>query len=275
MRRSPAELESALDAVPSLVARDRPIALFLDYDGTLTEIVSRPEDAVLSGEMRAAVRDAAAAFDLVAVVSGRDRHGVEELVALPELAYVGSHGFDIAGPVGSGLSHEVGLAHRPALDAAEAALRTRLAAIANAEVERKRFSIAVHLRRVAPEASAEVERVFDEVARTSSTLRRARGKAVLELQPDVAWDKGRAVQWLLEERRLTDSLAIHLGDDWTDESVFAALADRGIGILVGDRGDSTAATLRLRDPGEVLTFLRRLVASAPHRRRSQQQQQQQ
>ena len=39
MRRSPAELESALDAVPSLVARDRPIALFLDYDGTLTEIV--------------------------------------------------------------------------------------------------------------------------------------------------------------------------------------------------------------------------------------------
>jgi trehalose-6-phosphatase len=257
MRRSPAELASALEAVPALVADARPITLFLDYDGTLTEIVARPEEAVLSDEMRAAVRAAAATFPLVGIVSGRDRHQVEGLVGLPELAYVGSHGFDIAGPKGTRLRHEVGHAALPALDAAEAALRSQLAAIAGAGIERKRFSVAVHFRRVDPAAHALVERGVDEVVASTSGLR-----------------KGRAVLWLLDAERLRDSLTLHLGDDLTDESVFAAVSDHGAGILVGGAVDATAATLRLRDPGEVLTFLRRLVSLASPRRRQQQQQQQ-
>jgi trehalose-phosphatase len=273
MRRSPAELASALEAVPALVADARPITLFLDYDGTLTEIVARPEEAVLSDEMRAAVRAAAATFPLVGIVSGRDRHQVEGLVGLPELAYVGSHGFDIAGPKGTRLRHEVGHAALPALDAAEAALRSQLAAIAGAGIERKRFSVAVHFRRVDPAAHALVERGVDEVVASTSGLRKAHGKAVFELQPDVRWDKGRAVLWLLDAERLRDSLTLHLGDDLTDESVFAAVSDHGAGILVGGAVDATAATLRLRDPGEVLTFLRRLVSLASPRRRQQQQQQ--
>jgi alpha,alpha-trehalase len=273
MSRLAAELDSALEAVPGLVARARSIALFLDYDGTLTEIVARPEEAVLSGEMRAALGDAAAAFPLVGVVSGRDRPQIESLVGLPELAYVGSHGSDITGPRGSGLRHEVGHEHLPVLDAAEAALRARLAAVAGAEVERKRFSIAVHFRRVAPDAVVLVERAVDETARSAAGLRRAHGKMVFELQPDLPWDKGRAVLWLLERRGLADALPIHLGDDRTDESVFEAIAGRGAGVLVGDADAPTAATLRLRDPAAVLAFLRRLVALARQRQQRQQQQQ--
>lgn len=273
MPPSAAALAPALEAVPALVARARPIALFLDYDGTLTEIVSRPEEALLSDETRAALRDAAATFALVGVVSGRDRSQVEALVGLPELAYVGSHGCDIAGPGGPGLRHEVGHEHLPALDRAEADLRRRLGAIPGAEVERKRFTIAVHFRRVAPEAVASVERDVDEVSRAVHGLRKAHGKKVFELQPDVRWDKGRAVLWLLEQLRLDDALPIHLGDDLTDESAFAAVAGRGAGILVGDPEGPTAATLGLRDPAAVRDFLRRLVALARARQQRQQQQQ--
>jgi trehalose-phosphatase len=106
-------------------------------------------------------------------------------------------------------------------------------------------------------------------------LRAERGKAVFELHPDVDWNKGRAVRWLLEHRRLDGVLPIHLGDDATDESVFAALCPSGVGIYVGDEARPTAATLRLRDPGEVLRFLRALVAAVRQLRQRQEQQQQQ
>lgn len=73
------------------------LALFLDYDGTLTPIVRDPDRAFLSDATRAAVRAAAAAFP-AAIVSGRGREKVEQFVKLPELYYAGSHGMDIVGP---------------------------------------------------------------------------------------------------------------------------------------------------------------------------------
>ncbi len=87
--------------------RGRRPAVFLDYDGTLTPIVARPELAVLSDDMRAAVRRLARSCP-VAIVSGRDRADVERLVGIGELVYAGSHGFDIAGPGGLRIEHETG-----------------------------------------------------------------------------------------------------------------------------------------------------------------------
>ncbi len=52
------ELPSALSDGEALNERlaGRHPAVFLDYDGTLTPIVDRPEDAVISESMREAVR---------------------------------------------------------------------------------------------------------------------------------------------------------------------------------------------------------------------------
>lgn len=82
-----------LDALNQRLAGREP-AVFLDYDGTLTPIVDRPEDAVISDSMRAAVRDLAERCT-VCVVSGRDRAVVQELMELRSLVVAGSHGFDI------------------------------------------------------------------------------------------------------------------------------------------------------------------------------------
>ena len=70
---------------------------FLDYDGTLTPIVDRPDDAVISESMRAAVR-ALAQRCPVCVVSGRDRRVVQGLMGVDDLIVAGSHGFDIWSP---------------------------------------------------------------------------------------------------------------------------------------------------------------------------------
>ena len=75
-------------------------AVFLDYDETLTPIVDRPEDAVISESMR----DAAGWLTertIIWVVSGRDRPLVAQWMGIECLVLAGSHGFDIR-------NHQVG-----------------------------------------------------------------------------------------------------------------------------------------------------------------------
>ncbi len=256
------ELPSALESGDAIVAelKGRWPALFLDYDGTLTPIVSQPEDALLSEDMRRVLRELAG-LCTVAIVSGRDRADVEPLVALDGLVYAGSHGFDIRGPDGLRMEHEGGRACLPELEEAEAGLRSALGAIGGARVERKRFAIANHYRNVAESDAPRVEKVVREVAAQHPSLRISHGKKVFELRPDIDWDKGRAVIWLLEALELDDSrfVPFYVGDDVTDEDAFLTLADCGVGVLVGSPSYLTHATYGLRDTGEVRQFLQQMV----------------
>src|SRR6266513_1987729 len=94
-------IPSALDRLGEILApaREKRNAIFLDYDGTLTPIVSHPEDAWLSDSMRRALRELAARMP-VAISSGRDLDDVRRRVDIAGIVYAGSHGFDIAGPRG-------------------------------------------------------------------------------------------------------------------------------------------------------------------------------
>jgi len=236
----------------------RGLAVFLDYDGTLTPIVERPEAAVLGEDTRTVLRALARRCPL-AVISGRDLADVRSRVGIPELYYAGSHGFDIEGP---GLRHEHPLAHAGALklrDAAQEITRDTLG-IDGVQLELKRFAFAVHYRRVREADVAAVRGAVERALARRSGLRLSEGKKVLDLQPDIPWDKGRAVLWLLQALRLDrkEVLPLYIGDDLTDEDAFRALARRGIGIAVQEEHRRTAARYTLRNPAEVQTFLARL-----------------
>ncbi len=251
-------LPSALDS--STLARQletkRP-AVFLDYDGTLTPIMARPELALLDEAVRHTLA-ALAKRCPVAVVSGRDRSDVQRLVDIDGLIYAGSHGFDISGP---GLQTEHGAAYLPNLDDAETELRRSLNHIRGALLERKRYSLAVHVRGLPPNAALAAEAAVDAALSHHAHLRKGTGKMVFELLPRLDWHKGHAVLHILEALRLSaaDVLPIYVGDDRTDEDAFAALAGRGAGILVAESPRPTAAYYTLRDPDEVHRFLKRLV----------------
>ncbi len=257
------ELASALDRWGELVAqlRDKRPVVFLDYDGTLTPIVARPELAVLAEEMRRTVRTLAARC-LVAIVSGRDRTDVQGLVGIEGLIYAGNHGFDIAGPPGMDLTYEHGHGFLASLDRAEHDLLRALSWIVGVRVERKKFSIAVHFREVPPQQAAHLEPVVDAVIRRCPELRKGLGKKVFELRPGVDWHKGRAVLWLLDALGCagTDALPVYIGDDVTDEDAFSAVAGRGLGIVVAEAPRVTAAGYRLRSTAEVRLFLHKLTA---------------
>lgn len=235
-------------------------AVFLDYDGTLTPIVERPEDALLTEEMRQTVEDLAALCP-VAIVSGRDLQDVRQLARIDGIYYAGSHGFDISGPKGKKLEYQSGVAYLPDLDQAEKELLSRLDKITGIQVERKKFAIAVHFRRVDEHHWPHIEQAVDAVLAENPRLRRTGGKMIFELRPAIDWDKGKALDWLLQQLGLArrDVVPMYLGDDLTDEDAMRRIKDRGIGILVRDEERPTYADYALEDTCDVRIFLQKLV----------------
>ena len=237
-------------------------AFFLDYDGTLTPIVSRPELAALSESTRATL-SRLAKHRLVAVISGRGLADVRTLVGIDGLYYAGSHGFEIAGPGDTKPLTRQGTDYVSEIDDVEARLRGELGDIDGILLERKLFSVAVHFRLAPPRAEDTVSDLVDTILAQHPGLRATRGKKVVEIQPDLDWDKGRAVEWLLERLGIDPglSLVIYVGDDLTDEDAFRALSGRGVGIVVREASPrETYADLALEDPEEVRVLLDSLAA---------------
>lgn len=249
-------------------AAGRRIAIFSDYDGVLTPIVDRPEDAIISPQMRASVRRLSTECS-VCIVSGRDREVVQELMGVDDLVVAGSHGFDIWSPSAGAIEMRMGDEHKELIAQARDQVTEELSAIDGVLIEPKLTSVAVHYRLVSP---AEQQTVTDCVERilaaNPDSLKVTPGKMVLEIQPKVEWDKGRAVLYLMERLHLDgpDVVPVYLGDDITDEHAFTALQGRGIGIFVGTADDpevadrQTDATLRLDSPAEVQRFFDHLTS---------------
>ncbi len=242
-------------------------AVFVDYDGVLTPIIDRPEDAVVSDGMREVVR-ALAQRCSVCVVSGRDRPVVQQLMGVDNLVVAGSHGFDIWTPQEGTISHDAATGFEDLISEVGDRLHAGVASIPGAVVEPKRASIAVHYRLTDPEHHATVTAVVDELLdEYSGRLKVTPGKMVYELQPKIDWHKGKAVLHLLQTLDLDadDVVPLYLGDDVTDEDAFRALAGRGVGIIVGDPDDPevanrpTAADFVLESTVKVEQFLNTLA----------------
>lgn len=259
-----AQLPDAISARQELTGRlrDRRVAVFLDYDGTLSAIVDDPDAAAIDPGARAAV-ERLARVATVAVVSGRDADDVRERVGVGGIVMAGSHGLDLRGPDGAPTGEDRGAAFVPALDAAEEQLRSALADVPGVHLERKRATLAVHLRRVPPEHRGPVGPAVEEALALHPELRRAEGKQVLELRPDIDWDKGTAVLHLLDAiPGAGDAVPLYVGDDLTDEDAFRAIRGRGIGVVVrGEEDRPTAAEYRLDDVQAVADFLGDLAVS--------------
>ncbi len=255
--------ESALSALPEILrrCRSRQLAVFLDYDGTLTPIVARPELAVLADDMRRTLHSLAQSCT-VAIVSGRGLADVQRLVGLDSLIYAGSHGFEIHDPKGGKLHHEEGREFVPLIAKAAETLKTRLAGIEGVIVEPKTYALAVHYRLVGDADVPRVEAEVDAVVAAEPRLRKTGGKKVFEVRPAMDWHKGRALDWLLQALELDgpEVLPVYIGDDETDEDAFRVLEGRGLGFVVADGPVASAASYRLNDTDEVKAFLQRLDA---------------
>jgi trehalose 6-phosphate phosphatase len=242
-------------------------AVFLDYDGVLTPIVDRPEDAVMSEDMRSVVR-ALARRCPVCVVSGRDRAVVQRLMGVDDLVVAGSHGFDIWSPASGTLAHPAAGGFEDLIARVTRRIRDDVGSLSGVVIEPKKASVAVHFRLAAPADRGKVAAAVEALlAGHSGELKVMPGKLVSEIQPKIDWDKGQAVLYLLQALGLDDPgvLPVYIGDDITDEDAFRVVRERGAGVIVGEAGDpemfsrSTAASLALASPAQVRQFLAMLT----------------
>ncbi|MGV9539750.1 trehalose-phosphatase [Nocardia beijingensis] len=244
--------------IVDLLGGEKP-AVLLDFDGTVAEIVADPTAAEPVDGVAAALTTLATQCP-VAVISGRDLDDLRDRVGVDGIWYAGSHGFELLAPDGTRHVHDAVPGAERALAEAAGELRRRLDDIPGALVEHKRFAVAVHHRNVATENVGRVIAAVHEAGRAAG-LRVTHGRRVTELRPDVDWDKGAALRWILD--RLTVPVSpIYLGDDLTDEDAFDAVEADGIAIVVraeetGDR--HTAARYSVAGPRQVRAFLERLA----------------
>ncbi|RLF16185.1 MAG: trehalose-phosphatase [Thermoprotei archaeon] len=235
------------------------VFLMLDYDGTLTPIASRPEEAVLSGDVKALLRKLALSkWVKLAIISGRGLDQLKGLVGLEEAYYAGLHGMVIEGP---GLRFMVeGLDEaRRAVEEVKDRLNDRLSGVPGVLIEDKGFSVAVHYRLVPRGYVKRVARELNAILASSEGLRALRGKKVVELLPDVDWDKGKAALLLLSKAGGTDRVPVYVGDDETDEAAFKALKHLGITVVVGAKKRSTAK-FYVRGVEEVVELLKKVYS---------------
>jgi trehalose 6-phosphate phosphatase len=213
------------------VTWDRPLALFLDVDGTLLDICLRPEDVVVPAELRPNLDSAYRALGgALALVSGRAIRDLDRLFAPLRLPAAGQHGSEIR-------LDPAGEIRRLGARGVDQALREAVALLAaehpGVEIEDKGLALAVHYR-AAPMAGPLLARALGRlVARLGEGLALCRGKMVFELR-DPRFTKASAVEAFLQRPPFLERLPVFIGDDRTDEDGFEAVERHGgIAMPVG------------------------------------------
>ena len=251
-----------LNVWPSICQRLRDavqVLLMLDYDGTLTPIVDRPQLALMPSETKESlIRLGSTGKYVIAVISARALEDVSAKVGIEGLIYAGNHGLEMRGP-GLDFVHLEAEQLKEAVDQAYQRLQRGLAHLAGAFTEHKGLSLTVHYR-MTPDG--DIRQVKEAVKAAtaplveSGSLIVSPGKKALEVRPRVDWHKGRAIS-RLQATYPDAALALFFGDDLGDEDGFAEVQSAGgIGVYVGSAREPTRAEYRVDSPREVGEILR-------------------
>lgn len=225
-------------------------SLLLDFDGTLVDLVDRPDAVAIDPPLIALLGRLKGTFDgRIALVSGRSIAQLDDFLggALDAIALVGSHGAEMR-VGGRHLSPD-----RPAsLSEAERIVRTEIGDRAGVVIERKSLGIAIHYR-MAPALEGEAKALAQRVAMETG-LAVQDGKMMIELHA-AGHDKGAGIARLMQQPGFAGTLPIFLGDDLTDEAGFTVVAALGgTPVLVGPPRP-TKARFRLADVAAVRAWL--------------------
>src|SRR5436305_11693884 len=246
------------DAVPvpgALVPHLSECALLLDIDGTLLDFAPTPREVwVPPGLAKTLNRLLERTSGALALVSGRSLNDIDLIFAPAEFPAVGGHGAEMRIMV----DNEAVASHAPPMDKE---LKKRLAAIAQLSpgilLEDKGYSLALHYR-LAPHAE---KAIYEAVSLIRADLPNAPievlpGKCVCEIKHS-GFNKASGVRELMTHEPFKGRRPVFIGDDVTDETVFAIMPDLGgLAFSVGRRAKGFAG--HFDEPRDVLGWLARL-----------------
>ena len=241
--------------------KDRIPIVFLDYDGTLVPIITNPNDSYLSQETFDILSNLKK-FCEIGIISGRDLNDVKPRINLDGITYMGNHGFEIIDSSNNSFQQNQWLNFVSLFNQIEFELNSSLKNIDNIQIERKKYSISIHYRQLNNFDISKLEVIIDQNVSNYSSLKKINGKKIFEIVPNVNWNKGKALIFLLNKLNLksNDIIPIYVGDDVTDETVFLSIRDIGVGIVVGDDDRLTFAKYSLKCHNDVKLFLKNLIS---------------
>ena len=243
------------------------VVLLSDYDGTLTPIVGRPDEAILPSAVREKLIALAQKTTFsIGIISGRSLSEVKALVGIEGIYYAGNHGLEIEGP-GLKFINPAAQAAQPIIKELARHASAKLGSIEGVIVEDKGLSLSIHYRLVKKGEEKVVAKIFRQLTEPGlrdGKIRVTSGKKVWEIRPPIDWHKGKAVETIIREMNaaLGDEywLTIYLGDDTTDEDAFRIIHHpQGWSIFVGEENPASNADYFLNSTSEVTTFLSRLL----------------
>src|SRR6202795_3252642 len=249
-------LPNLVSAASELAQRLDGCAILLDIDGTLLDLAPTPREVwVPPGLARTLNRLLVRTAGALALVSGRSLNDIDLIFAPEQFPAIGGHGAEMRLATDS----EAVATHAPPMDKE---LKRRLAAIAKLSpgilLEDKGYSLALHYR-LAPHAE---KAIYEAVSLIRADLPNAPievlpGKCVCEIKHS-GFNKASGVIELMNHAPFKGRRPIFIGDDVTDESVFAIMPDfGGLAFSVGRRAQGVADYFD--DPAEVRAWLARLV----------------
>jgi trehalose 6-phosphate phosphatase len=228
--------------------------LAFDIDGTLAPIVERPHDARVPDAVQHALADIAEQWT-VAIITGRAVVDARRMLSFKPRYLIGNHGAEGL----PGASVHAREFERAVLDWHRGLENCDVLSRSGVTIEDKGYSLSLHFRS-APDADAAQASIEECLRRLVPSPKVIHGKAVVNLLPPNAPDKGEAVRALIDHTR--SKTVLYVGDDDTDERVFA-LHLPGVLTLRVEPAANSAATLFLRDQREVLTLLNHILREKP------------
>ncbi len=215
-----------------------PTAFFLDYDGTLREIVRDPAAAVPSAALRATFDKLIRAHNLdVTIISGRTADDLERFLGDSPFGLIGEHGAALRRP-GSHeweqLDRNIDYSWKTEL---LRVLRLYERSTPGSFIEVKRTSLVWHYRRSDPEfGEFKAKHLTDELAMITANepLHIRHGKKIVEISPTEV-NKGAAVTRVAESGSY--NIILVAGDDQTDQSMYRLSLPQLISINVGDEAN--------------------------------------
>jgi len=253
-------LISYWDIVAARIREAEHILLLIDYDGTLTPIVKRPELAPLSPGVKERLRELAGNPRLtLAIISGRALGDLQERVGVKDITYVGNHGLEIEGP-GVNFVNPAARQAVPLLYSLWQDIDKAITGINGARIDNKGLTLCLHYRLVDEPQLDELNHIFNEIVKTplaTGQIKITPSKKAYDIRPAVDWDKGKAIEFIAQ--KITGDvkpLMLFLGDDITDYDGFRIVdKNGGISIFVGAPSSKALAQYFLHSPRDVYQFL--------------------
>lgn len=209
-----------------------PCLIVFDFDGVLAPLVDDRNAAYPKPSTRKLLKELARRAP-IAVVTGRGRKDVLSRLEIRPRYTAGNHGIEGLAAFRAHLKQ----ARRLTVGWARELRRDRELKKSGVDIEDKTLSLTLHYREAGNRAAAR-RAILAAAARLSPSPHLVKGKMVVNIVPGASPHKGQAVQAILKASRYRRS--VFVGDDRTDENVFALKDPRILGIRVGYRRGSAA-----------------------------------